>query len=721
MIGDEQSERPQPFSPFPGLIVERAARRADKRKIIIVWLLILLPLLGVLLALGLFALESRSYNAVASVRLVNHGRDYDRSDRIGKTGLNDELALLRSNSFRQRVLDDLAPQIRQRLLPKVTKDSLDRKGTPPAAKALRTLSAANLPAGDMITFTFPARDPEVALAVVGAAMRAAQERHFIVIGEHFKRAGDVLQPRLDELAADVEKMQQDQDRRRVESGLEQPGGSRRVSLQNLTGLGRQARKQQRRLHQRRIAGAKAQEEENPEVKRDPELVLLEHNLYLQQAHERDVRERILLATSIYRQTGAVPDSLLPNHSSVLLQDLRARLHSQQANYASLASTLGPREISLIQARTAVAESEKAIAAESGRLLTSAQAELASEQSAVARLQSLVREKRAAADAHVISEATIQVNDVEMDVDESAVDTMHQLLATRAITGVFQAKGVDVVDDPHLVPVDIGTWKEWAKSGFKYGGVLAIAVLVAWRVLSERRWSITQLELAMDAEVAVVYPWVRKRGPRRDRSAPLAGNHQEFTASAQHLADLVRAGDAAVVLVTSALPQAGRTTIASTLARSLAERGEHVLLVDTDTRNPSLHHALGLPAREGLLQVLDGTADFDNVVKRDALVSGLGKLDVLVAGIVPDRESKDLQSSALDGLLSTWRLRYRYIVLDAAVIGSADVLYLSDRAELLLFVAQHAKVRGEDLSQAKRVLKTFQKPLAWTVVNGFQMR
>ena len=68
-----------------------------------------------------------------------------------------------------------------------------------------------------------------------------------------------------------------------------------------------------------------------------------------------------------------------------------------------------------------------------------------------------------------------------------------------------------------------------------------------------------------------------------------------------------------------------------------------------------------------------------------------------------------------------RLRYKYIVLDASVVSSADVLYLSDRVELLLFVAQHSKIRGEDLEQAKRSLKMFQSPIARIVLNGFRTR
>src|SRR2546430_2305532 len=59
----------------------------------------------------------------------------------------------------------------------------------------------------------------------------------------------------------------------------------------------------------------------------------------------------------------------------------------------------------------------------------------------------------------------------------------------------------------------------------------------------------------------------------------------------------------VVLITSALPEEGKSTIAANLARALAFGGSRVLLVDADLRKGVLHEMMGLPAEPGLSDLL----------------------------------------------------------------------------------------------------------------------
>jgi len=72
----------------------------------------------------------------------------------------------------------------------------------------------------------------------------------------------------------------------------------------------------------------------------------------------------------------------------------------------------------------------------------------------------------------------------------------------------------------------------------------------------------------------------------------------------------------VLLITSAVPEEGKSTIAVNLARTLALGGSRVLLVDGDMRKGRLHQALGLQSEPGLAEVLRQTADLEKVIQTD---------------------------------------------------------------------------------------------------------
>ena len=88
-----------------------------------------------------------------------------------------------------------------------------------------------------------------------------------------------------------------------------------------------------------------------------------------------------------------------------------------------------------------------------------------------------------------------------------------------------------------------------------------------------------------------------------------------------------------IVVTSFIPNEGKTTIATNLAQALASGGKTVLIVECDMRRRSLAAALGTHARNGIYAVLSGQVDLDDAVVRTStrmvLLGGFGLSLLLV--------------------------------------------------------------------------------------------
>ena len=115
-----------------------------------------------------------------------------------------------------------------------------------------------------------------------------------------------------------------------------------------------------------------------------------------------------------------------------------------------------------------------------------------------------------------------------------------------------------------------------------------------------------------------------------------------------------------ILLTSAQPQEGKTTLSLNLACSLAQLGRNVLLIDADMRRPDCHRQLGISQSPGLSEYLQGLAETDQVVT----ATDIPGLSVVASG-KPVRAASDLlYSPRLESLLDQAAERFEHVVIDS---------------------------------------------------------
>ena len=165
-----------------------------------------------------------------------------------------------------------------------------------------------------------------------------------------------------------------------------------------------------------------------------------------------------------------------------------------------------------------------------------------------------------------------------------------------------------------------------------------------------------------------------------------------------------------ILVTSALPGEGKTTVAANLAGSLSRiEGLRVLLVDFDLRRPCLHTIFGVETEMRSPSALDGKMPW-----QDAIYRTDPGLDILF-GFQPLEEPDHLlQSSRLETLLEEFKAEYDLVILD-----SAPMLAVADTHSLVPLVDCGIFVLSADttpISAAKEALTMLRDKVAGCVVN-----
>ena len=173
----------------------------------------------------------------------------------------------------------------------------------------------------------------------------------------------------------------------------------------------------------------------------------------------------------------------------------------------------------------------------------------------------------------------------------------------------------------------------------------------------------------------------------------------------------------VILVTSALPQEGKTTTSINCAIVLAQRGGRVLLVDADLRRPGIHKALGLRNTSGLSRLMTGGDR-----PEDAIVSTeIPNLFVLTAGPPPPQPAELLGSPLMKDYLARWRKEFDHIIIDTPpALSVTDAVLLSVEADSVLIVLRSGQTTKAALRRVRDLLSHVNARITGIVVNAFDL-
>ena len=200
----------------------------------------------------------------------------------------------------------------------------------------------------------------------------------------------------------------------------------------------------------------------------------------------------------------------------------------------------------------------------------------------------------------------------------------------------------------------------------------------------------------------------------DRDMPFAEAVNTVRGALQ-MADV--AGRPKVVLVTSALPDEGKTFFSVALARSVARAGGRSLLVDCDLRRPGVATTLGMVPQQGVAALVPGQGVAE-LVQRDEGT----QLDVITAAGARENVQTIVSSDALRALVNEARAHYDIIVIDSPpVLAVVDSRVLSLMADAVVMVVRWRRTPRMLVLQALKQLRVYGAKVAGVVVTQANLR
>lgn len=157
----------------------------------------------------------------------------------------------------------------------------------------------------------------------------------------------------------------------------------------------------------------------------------------------------------------------------------------------------------------------------------------------------------------------------------------------------------------------------------------------------------------------------------------------------------------LIVITSSVPNEGKSTTSINIALALAEADLEVLLVDGDMRRPSLDRYLKVVGSVGFSSVLSGGTSLEDAIQE----TKFSRLKVLAAGTTPPNPSELLGSLAAKKVLNELRSQFDYVIIDSPpLLAVTDGAILAAEADGAIILVRAGKTNREQLKHSLAVLR-----------------
>ncbi|WP_016953281.1 polysaccharide biosynthesis tyrosine autokinase [Anabaena sp. PCC 7108] len=170
-----------------------------------------------------------------------------------------------------------------------------------------------------------------------------------------------------------------------------------------------------------------------------------------------------------------------------------------------------------------------------------------------------------------------------------------------------------------------------------------------------------------------------------------------------------------LVVSSAMPGDGKTTVSFHIAQIAAALGKRVLLIDADLRRPQVHKVSNLHNLSGLSNVISSNMPVEQVIQQ---IPSMDLLSVITAGPTPPDPARLLSSDKMKQLMEYFKKNFDLVIYDAPpMLGLVDARLLAPQTDGMILVARIDKTDKSALIQLQDTLRSSPINVLGVVANG----
>ena len=411
-----------------------------------------------------------------------------------------------------------------------------------------------------------------------------------------------------------------------------------------------------------------------------------------------------------------------SHGTV--NDLRRQRAELLGQLSKLQSDFGPEYPTVVALRSQIAEIDRQIEREEGRVSSSVAQDMGGRYQQAVATERALQARVDGLKSQLLSEQgrSIQFNIIQRDVDTNRAlyDALLQRFKEVGVAGGIGTNNISIVDralpparpyTPNL-PLNIAL-------GLMLGMICGAATAVTLEHLEDSALLPRDIQRKLGIPLLGVTP----------KLAMPSDVQTALTQSKSHLSEAYFSiltslqfstthGAPTSLMLTSAQAREGKSTTSLALAQALASVGSRVLLIDADMRNPSLHKMIGRPLGTGLSNLLTGHGDLQSHVEQ----SETPNLWLLMAGQIPPNPAELLSTDAIDRIIDTATKHFDHVVIDGPpVLGLADAPLLSKAVEASVLVIEAGRTPVPQARHAVERLLAVRSHIVGAVLTKFDAR
>lgn len=259
-------------------------------------------------------------------------------------------------------------------------------------------------------------------------------------------------------------------------------------------------------------------------------------------------------------------------------------------------------------------------------------------------------------------------------------------------------------------------------GLGVGLVFGLGMAFLYEYLDDTIKSSEEAEQILGAPVLGIIPGekIEKNDRRRTSiiSTPSSAAAEAYRVLRNNLDFINFQHDIQTLLVTSAAPAEGKSTVAANLAAGLAQAGKKVVLVATDFRKPTTDQFFGVRNLIGLSEVLTGSHSLRSALQRP--IEDL-ELLVLTSGKMPPNPSELLGSAKMGALLEELKQRADWVIIDTPpLLAVADGAATARHTDGVLLVTKGGVSTRDAAKRASEMLENVGARLVGSVAWGIDV-